>query len=176
MDKSKLYDLLDYWERLRGRRPMPARADLDPTEIPHLLPHLLLTDAEPDGGFRYRLVGTEVERSFGTRMTGKRLDELMFDGYLAYMTGLYRRVVEERRPLFSGSRYGSADGDESLLYTDRLMLPLSSDGHAVDKVLSMQVFRRASSLEDPTAYTLQHLADHSDGEPAATSGRTAARG
>jgi hypothetical protein len=142
---------------------MPARADVDPTEIPHLLPHLLLTDVLPEGRFRYRLVGTEVERSFGTRMTGRCLDELMFGEYLAYMTGLYRRVVDERRPLFSGSRYGSADGGESLLFTDRLMLPLSSDGATVDKVLSIQTFRRASGVADPTAYMLQSWADHDEG-------------
>ena len=154
-----LRHLLAYWEAKRGARAMPARRDLDPTEIPRLLPYLLLTDVLPDGGYRYRLVGTEVERSFGASMTGKRIDELMFGDYLAYMSGLYRRVVETRQPLFSGSRYGGVHG-QSPLFTERLMLPLSSDGETVDMVLSAQVFRGAGPLDDRTASALQHLADH----------------
>lgn len=156
-----LRELLVYWRGKCQGRAMPARADLDPTEIPRLLPYLLLTDVLPDGGFRYRLVGTEVERSFGARMTGKRTDELLFGDYLAYIDGLYRRVVDGRQPIFAGSRYGGADG-QSPLFTERVMLPLSSDGETVDMVVSAQVFRRGDPLDDRTAYSLQHLADHDE--------------
>jgi hypothetical protein len=138
---------------------MPARTDLDPTEIPQLLPYLMLTDVLEDGRFRYRLVGTEVERSFGANMTGRCLDELMFGDYLAYLTTLYRRVVEEGQPIVASSRYGGADG-QSPLFTERMMLPLSGDGQRVDMVIAAQVFRRANPLDDRTAYALQHLADH----------------
>jgi hypothetical protein len=50
-------------------------------------------------------------------------------------------LVEERSPVYSVSTY-----DERLLQTKRLMLPLSSDGGAVDMVLSAQVFIRSSGL------------------------------
>ena len=37
-----LRDLYDYWNRVRGDRPMPKRADIDPTAIPKLLPHIMI--------------------------------------------------------------------------------------------------------------------------------------
>ncbi len=150
-----------YWQSLLKGRAMPARTDLDPTDIPHLLPHLMLTDVLPDGRYRYRLVGTEVERRFGAPMTGRTLEELMFGDYLAYLTEVYRRVVVEKRPLYTSSRYGDAQG-ATPLYTRRLTLPLSDDGERVNMVLSAQVFRRAGAYDDRTAHALQHLADHED--------------
>lgn len=134
---------------------MPARADLDPTEIPSLLPHIILTDVLGDSRYRFRLVGTEVERSFGAPMTGRTLEQLMFGDYLVYVTSLYDHLVETREPLFTASRYASAEGP-SALFTERVALPLSSDGAGVDMVLSAQVFRRASEFDDATAYRLQH--------------------
>lgn len=46
------------WHRRRGDRKMPRRADIDPTEITTVLPHLRLIDVLEGGArYRYRLVG-----------------------------------------------------------------------------------------------------------------------
>lgn len=153
MDEEVLSNIHAYWCNLRRDRPMPARADIDPAEIPKILPYLMLTDVLENGQFRYRLIGTEVERSFGAPVTGRTLEELMFGEYLAYMTGLYRRVVEEKRPIFSVSRYGGTDRDHPL-FTKRVMMPLSNQGASVDMVLSAQVFVRVGGLDDRTALAL----------------------
>src|SRR5580658_1065080 len=39
-----LHALYAYWNTLRGGRPLPRRADIDPTEIPKLLPQILMYD------------------------------------------------------------------------------------------------------------------------------------
>ena len=40
---------------------MPSRRDLDPCEIPQLLPYLILVDVFSDPpDFRYRLIGTQI--------------------------------------------------------------------------------------------------------------------
>src|SRR4051794_10782916 len=53
--------LYRYWQSLRRGRRLPARADVDPIEIPALLPNLILIDVEPSPlRFRYRLVGTRI--------------------------------------------------------------------------------------------------------------------
>ena len=153
MDEEVLSDIHGYWSSLRRGRPMPARADIDPAEIPKLLPYLLLTDVLESGHFRYRLVGTEVERSFGAPMTGRTLEELMLGEYLAFMTGLYQRTIGEKRPIFSMSRYGGTDRDYPL-FTKLVMMPLSNDGIRIDMVLSAQVFVRVGGLDDRTAYAL----------------------
>jgi hypothetical protein len=49
---------------------MPRRADLDPTEIPKLLPDVMLVDVLPSGRYRYRLIGTGNARAHGVNATG----------------------------------------------------------------------------------------------------------
>jgi hypothetical protein len=51
----------DYWTRKVRNRTTTARRDLDPCEIPSLLPWLILTDVSDNPlDFRYRLIGTQV--------------------------------------------------------------------------------------------------------------------
>jgi hypothetical protein len=130
-----------YWRGLLGGRSAPGRSDLDPAAIPRLLPHVLMADVQDggDGGerYRFRLVGTEVERAFGRPMTGRSLDALTGDGYRAYLVDLYDEVVARWTPIYSRSAYRAP---ESTLATRRLMLPLSEDGGRVDRVLSFQTF------------------------------------
>lgn len=73
-----LRSLFDYWQsKLRGRR-LPDRADIDPIEIPKLLPNLVLVDVLPGRPdcFRYRLIGTGIVRVFGRDMTGRTTDDI----------------------------------------------------------------------------------------------------
>ncbi|HLI13692.1 MAG TPA: PAS domain-containing protein [Alphaproteobacteria bacterium] len=141
-----LQEVYDYWSAKRGERAMPARSDLDPHEMKKALPHLMLTDVL-DGGsrFRYRLVGTAIAEAFGRDMTGLYIDEVMSDGrYRDFILGLYRDLVEKRRPIYSESRYYSER--KVGLSAERLMLPLSSDGTVVDMVLAAQVFKHDTPL------------------------------
>jgi hypothetical protein len=162
-----LMRLLAYWQGKRGRRAMPSRADIDPNEIRDLLPHLLLTDVVNEQGrtrFRYRLVGTAVQEAFGREMIGQYIDELMSGTYRDFIVGLYQDLVERKKPIYSESIYGSSD-PRNKLWTERLMLPLSTDGKHVNMVLSAQVFRHGSPLKtltvrlaQETAEEIQHLA------------------
>lgn len=146
LGQSILAELYDYWKAKRRNGFAPARRDLDPVEMPRLLPHLMLVDVV-DGGarFRYRLAGTEIESRFGCSMVGRYIDEMMHGRYGAYMHGLYRELLASRRPLYSESAYGAED--DAPLLARRLMLPLSSDGSAIDMVLAGQLF----SYRNPAA-------------------------
>ena len=144
-DAPLLAELYDYWTAKRGAHFAPSRAEIDPIEIPRLLPHLMLVDIV-DGGarLRYRLAGTEIESRFGCSMVGRYVDELMRGRYNAYIHELYRELLATRRALYSESAYGP-DGN-SPLYTRRLMLPLSSDGERIDMVLAGQIFSYRSAV------------------------------
>jgi hypothetical protein len=65
-DEPVLRPLWRYWtERCRDRQ-CPARSDIDPVDIPRLLPHIGLIDVETDASrFRYRLIGTRMNEVFG---------------------------------------------------------------------------------------------------------------
>jgi hypothetical protein len=154
IDAPLLAELYAYWTAKRGARFAPSRAEIDPVEIPRLLPHLMLVDIV-DGGARllYRLAGTEIESRFGCRMGGRYVDELMRGRYNDYIHELYRELLATRRALYSESAYGP-DGN-SPLYTRRLMLPLSNDGRRVDMVLAGQIFTYRSSLAPTTVLTAQ---------------------
>ncbi|HUK11646.1 MAG TPA: PAS domain-containing protein [Stellaceae bacterium] len=149
-----------YWQRRRGERLAPRRSDLDPTDIPNLLPHLMLVDVFPGARqLRYRLVGTEVERNFGVSMTGRYIDEVMRGRYLEFVRGMYQQVIERCIPIYSENTFSDPDSRAFLqgwpLRTARVMLPLSSDGAAVDMVLIAQVFYRDATAAMRTVLATQ---------------------
>jgi len=135
---KRMLALYQYWGSKRAGRPMPARADIDPTEIPTLLPFILLIDVI-DGGadFRYRLVGTDIVRWVGNDLTGRTFTEVLPAGnYAAYIAGLVRDTIGRRSPLYSEGGFvvdGRVDRQ-----VRRLVLPLSADGTTVNMVLCGQ--------------------------------------
>lgn len=158
-----LLDLYRYWLARRGARFAPARRDIDPLDLPRLLPYLLLTDVVtqvgPEGPwrrYRYRLVGTEVERHFGRTKGGQWIDELMHGSYRAYVLDLYERLIASRGPVYSQSIYGRLGRERRAgMVTRRLMLPLSSDGETIDMVLSGQTFVQLGSGTVATVLAVQ---------------------
>jgi hypothetical protein len=161
---TRLRQLYDYWRERRDGRRCPARSDIDPVDIPALLPHLLLTEVI-DGGkrFRWRLVGTEVERHFGAPMTGRYLDEMLRDQYLAYLEGLYRSAIAGCTPVYSENSYNTKssgwDAYSEVLRTCRLLLPLAPDGERVNIVLVGQVFFANTARAEQTVFVTQDSFD-----------------
>jgi len=130
---------LAYWERKRGSRAMPSRAEIEPSEIMPLLPSLQLIDvAEGGTRFRYRLVGTDIVAAFGREYTGKWLDELFATTRLKFAQEVYRLVCRERLPVFARSSYLTAN--ERHLIANRLCVPLSADGATVTMILGALTF------------------------------------
>jgi len=141
IDDDRLRALYHYWQRQAGGRAMPARRDIDPADIPSLLPHLILTDVLAGGRYRFRLIGTEISAAQGIQATGRYLDEvLQGEDYRAYVLGLYDELVQRRRPLYTDSFFLSLRDGAAERHTKRLMLPLSADGVRVDMVLVGQLF------------------------------------
>ena len=71
-DNTILHGLWSYWTARCGARLMPRRADIDPVDIPLLLPHLLLLETDEQKRFRYRLVGTAIDRK-STRLNSSHI-------------------------------------------------------------------------------------------------------
>lgn len=129
----------EYWDSKRlqsdgGHRPMPARADLDPTEMKPWLANILLVDVQ-DAPRRlsYRLVGSNQVDLRQRDVTGKPVEEGYFGESLAAVQENYRLVIDERVPVFDWSSVPSASGVPRP--AQALLLPLSSDGRTVDKVI-----------------------------------------
>jgi len=137
IEDKRLLALYSYWASKRGGRTMPARDDIDPTEIPTLLPIVLLIDVVGIGDYRYRLAGTEIVSNFGRDITGKTFAEVLPGGaYAAYIASLVSDVMSAGRPLYSeGAFMAKGHIDRQVR---RIVLPLSADGIKVDMVLAGQ--------------------------------------
>jgi len=140
---ADLLEMYAYWQRKRGARAMPARADLEPAEIKRLLPGMLLVDVRPsaDGAleFAYRLVGTREVDMRGHDPTGKPVAEAYYGKSAELVTACYRRVVETGQPFLDEDCFhlpGQEWSPSASIY-----LPLSNDGARVNMVLVYSSFR-----------------------------------
>lgn len=128
-----LADLLRYWQ-LVGQGGVPSRADIEPADIPRLLSNVFLIDVQRAPiRFRVRLCGTAVDRLLGRNFTGCYLDDMTVGYFERDILLDYAEVVLHKRPKVA--RRGILTGNGSWLHYQRLLLPLSSDGWAVDKLL-----------------------------------------
>jgi hypothetical protein len=81
----------------------------------------------------------------------------MVGAYKTFLLGLYNDLVTSKKPVYSTSIYGGTR--DTKLWTQRLMLPLSTDGTNVDKVLAIQVFVHGSPLKTLTVRLAQDKAE-----------------
>jgi hypothetical protein len=128
-----LSSLWRYWHAKRGRGRMPLRSEIDPAEIPRLLPHLQLVDRVEDKGFRYRLTGSAIAQGYGLDATGKFTQEILTPARHKIASRHYSLVFETARPLFARNRY--VKGSFLLVMISRIILPLSLDGERVGMLL-----------------------------------------
>ena len=137
---EKLRDIYRYWRGKCRDGALPSRADLDPTEIPALLPHVFLVDVV-DGGrdFRYRLLGTHIIESVGFEFTGQLVSEFMRGREEEMQARDYHTLVESREPQHViGNTV--AFGRDYMRY-ERVQCPLSSDGEAIDMIFGGLCFQ-----------------------------------
>ena len=134
----------DYW--LGKCRPgrLPSRADIDPVDIPDLLPWIMLIDpvAGPDGyRFRMRLIGTGIVARAGRDATGRFYDEMLSKRDVARFSAIYTEVIKTGRPhhYHSDIDINRLEGREHIRY-ERLLCPLASDGTNVDMLAAIVVF------------------------------------
>jgi hypothetical protein len=139
---DELKKIYAYWLDKKHDRRAPARADLDPIEIPTLMPHLILLDVEPEARrLRFRLMGTAVVNGLGRDLTGRYLDELPLNKTQRAMSAEYQRVADTWEPACATWEYTREDRRHVQL--ERLVLPLSRDGTTIDMLLAGVVFDAA---------------------------------
>lgn len=125
----------DYWRSKCRTGTLPGRRDIDPVEIPRLLPHLLVSELV-DGGarLRHRLAGTAVVAAYGGELTGKHCDEVCPPERRAAIVAQYRLICEHKQPLLLRHRYLSSD--RVPLICHRLVMPLSEDTQTVSQFVA----------------------------------------
>lgn len=134
VENRTLRRLIGYWFDKRGARAMPARANVDPVEIPWALGRIWLCDyAAESGRFRYRLAGEFINSFWGRNIAGKHLDEIVPPDRLRSVTKKVRTARE--RPAIVHDRISLSLTDEIAKSGERVILPLSDDGERVNALL-----------------------------------------
>jgi len=65
--------LFDYWNVMRGGRPAPFRADIQPGDIKRLLPYLFILERKSEWDYAFRLAGTKLCNTYGMEFRNHNL-------------------------------------------------------------------------------------------------------
>lgn len=128
---KQLEALENLWERKRGQRSTPSRADLAVSHLQPWLGNLALIDLNEIGDGTFRLCGTNLTARFGIDVTGCRVAALS-DDLVATVVSFIARVRETKAPVH-GDQIRMLHGAE--VKFDDLALPLSSDDDHLSALL-----------------------------------------
>jgi hypothetical protein len=127
--------VLAYWERKRGDRFAPCRADIDPADLIEALPRVMLADVIQEPlDFRYRLSGTGICDIHGQEPTGLRPRDLNPPAFGALIHQHYCLAVHRREPLLHIIVLDTQERSRSYA---RLLMPLSENGRTVTMLMAV---------------------------------------
>jgi hypothetical protein len=143
---KRLRQLYAYWQSKAVSGRLPMRADMDPKEIPQLLPYLFMIDVEHEPRrFRFRLIGTQICTWAGRDITGMYLDDPSYGPRGAVISGQYSEVVDRGVPYYA--EQPAARPERDYIFYERLVLPLAADGCTIDILLcGVDVLRPTAEL------------------------------
>lgn len=135
---ERVLRLHDYWRELLRGRSMPARRDIDATQIWLLLPNIHVSEwyTNPDR-VRCRVAGTEVVASLGFEIGGRWLEEYHTDPEdFAETMALFRRVAGHRAPVLGRTHHAALRlGVDSFEW---ILCPLSDDDRTVTHFIGLE--------------------------------------
>lgn len=124
--------VFDYWVSLKPDGGLPSRSDVDPVDLKTDLPHLMLLEVLTDPlDFRYRLVGTAVDRFSGIGRTGKRVSAVA--GPTSSVWRNLCQVVETGQPSTASIPYEGPEKD--YVTTAQVTLPLLGASGRIEFIL-----------------------------------------
>jgi hypothetical protein len=129
--------LLRYWNALRGSENLPGWPGIDAAELAPLLKDLSQNDVVTDNGavrFLIRFHGTRVAELYGREnCVGMYLDEILSAAYVNSALTTFRQVVASQLPVYTVADMRDPAG--RIVHYERLLLPFSTDGKSVDRIL-----------------------------------------
>jgi hypothetical protein len=130
--------LLKFWKRNRGTGGLPSWKAAEAENLTRLADHLSFLDVSGDGEvrrFRIRQHGSAIAKVYGAPdCSGRFLDEII--PLARHRTGLmpYYQVYLTGNPVYTICEVKDKDG--RLILFERLILPFSTAGSAVDRIMS----------------------------------------
>ncbi|OAB54846.1 hypothetical protein AY600_09405 [Phormidium willei BDU 130791] len=139
--------MLAYWRsKVDGLGP-PRKAAIDPTEIPQLLPDLLIYERIAPDHFRVRVIGTRVTARIGVDPTGANIFELFSQRFKASVVAAMNRILDEPCVQITTVKDRFPSGRESLVEVVRL--PLSDEVGVARYIISSTAELQPLTFSDP---------------------------
>jgi len=138
----ELLEFLAYWIAKRGARQFPARADILPREIIHLLPWVQMYDVIEGGKeFQIRLEGTALSKLIGSKtLCGKPLSTLPAGVFKRMQTAL-NWVLEASAPIRTDAAQTTIPGQERY-GIEACFAPLSDNGSDINIIIAVSILEK----------------------------------
>ncbi len=128
-------ELLAYWNRLRGPRPTPDRAEIDLAAVRGLLRDLFMLDHDAARQFPFLMAGTRLNAFFCREQLGRSFLELWAPRDARSLAAALMTSIDAACPVLaaaSAQPEGYRDADVELLF-----LPLRHGGSAPTRILGI---------------------------------------
>ena len=158
--------VFEYWNKKRGTRLAPRRADIDPTEIRHALSDTFMLAADFVDQLRFRLAGTRVCALFAREIKGEAFTDLWSEASHQSIDDLLAIVNDETTGAVAGVTARTEDGDKADL--ELLLLPLALVGHTRIRAIGVLApttppyWLGAKPVVELTLGTLRHTGTDAD--------------
>jgi hypothetical protein len=116
--------LYAYWEELRGKRPAPERAEIEPGAIRQILSEAFILALDPTAGYPFRLAGTRVCALFCRELKSEPFLSLWDETSRSAIRELFSILADEWVGTVAGVTASNARGE--VMELELLLLPLSA--------------------------------------------------
>ena len=137
-------ELFDYWNKRRGQRPAPTRADIEPSAIRGILGDTFVIEATGTQSYRFRIAGTRLCALFGRELKTESFVMLWQKQWQVAVRELVAVSVEENVGIVAGATGATSDDTLAPLHLEMLLLPLAPQGRG-----QVQVMGTLSPKETP---------------------------
>jgi hypothetical protein len=124
-------ELYTYWQELRGRRPAPERAEIEPAAIRGILSETFILALDRPTGYPFRLAGTRVCALFNRELKGESFLTLWDQTSRRTVADLLSILIDEWVGTVAGVKAQNGEGETIDL--ELLLLPLSATRPALQR-------------------------------------------
>jgi hypothetical protein len=133
MRQAATQELYSYWNKLRGARLSPERAEIDPAEIRHILADTMILEVDEERQFPVRISGTRLNALFLSEQKGSAFVNLFAPEEREAVSEMILAVIEGARPIVAGLSAAPEGGDAATL--ELVLLPLRHRGKTHSRIL-----------------------------------------
>lgn len=128
-------ELFAYWQKRRGTRPAPERAEIEPGAIRHVLSDAFILALDGATGHRFRLAGTRMCALFGRELKAEAFIGLWAAASQPAISDLLGILVDEKVGTVAGVKAQNTEGEA--LDLELLLLPLSASRPSLARAIGI---------------------------------------